>query len=374
MTFVAILVLKATPFQMGLLNTMQLLPAFIIGLFAGAWVDRLQRRPFLIAADIGRAIILASIPLAALFGKLNILQVYGVAVVVSILTTFFDVAYKSYLPALVSKNELLDGNSKLTASAAVAEFGGFSLGGWLVQALTAPFAILIDAGSFIVSAISVGLIRTREEKIIPEVIPNLGAEIVTGLHEVWQQPLLRTCAIAVLAQALSNGVNGALVVLYMSRGLGFPPGILGMIWAVGGLSSFMGAALAPGLTGRFGSGKMMVAGLAVYGFSGLLIPLASGAGWVSALLLILAQLGDGFFVVYEINLISLRQTITPERLLGRVNGTMQFLLVGASLAGSLLGGALGQTMDLRLVLLLGGMGTVLSALILAFSPVRKIIN
>jgi MFS family permease len=372
MTFVAILVLKATPFQMGLLNTLELLPAFLIGLAAGAWVDRLHRRPFLIAADFGRALVLATIPAAALFGRLTILQVYGVTVIVSILTIFFDVAYQSFLPVLVSKNELVEGNSKLSASAAVAEVGGFGLGGWLVQLLTAPFAILIDAGSFIISAVLVGQILTREAEIVPEETPNLRSEIVAGLREVWQQPILRACALVILIHVLSNSLYGALVVLYMSRGLGFQPGILGMTWAVGGVSSFLGAMFAPRVAGRLGLGRAMTIGLLCYGIAGLFVPLAVGANWVSVVLLVLAQLGDGFYIVYEINLVSLRQTITPGRLLGRVNGTMQFIVMGAGLVGSLLGGWMGEVVGVRLVLLIGAAGTLLGAAYLALSPVRLI--
>ena len=312
------------------------------------------------------------IPAAALLGRLTIIQVYGVAVIVSILTFFFDVAYQSFLPALVSKNELVEGNSKLSASAAVAEFGGFSLGGWLVQLLTAPFAILIDAGSFIISAVLVGQIRTREAEIIPEETPNLRSEIINGLREVWQQPVLRACAVVILIHVISNSVYGALVVLYMSRGLGFQPGVLGMTWAVGGISSFLGAALAPRMAGRLGLGRAMSIGLFFYGIAGLFIPLAVGATWVSVVLMVLAQLGDGFYIVYEINLVSLRQAITPARLLGRVNATMQFIVMGGGLVGSLLGGWMGEVVGVRLVLLIGALGTLLGAAYLAISPVRKI--
>ena len=314
---------------------------------------------------------LVSIPLAALLGVLTIAQVYVVALLVSILTIFFDVAYLSYLPALIPKENLVEGNSKLSASAAVAEFGGFSLGGWLVQALTAPIAILIDAASFVVSAISVGVIRAREADIVSNAEPNLRSEIAAGLKEVWGKPLLRASAAAFLIHNLSMGMYGALVVLYMSRGLGFQPGLLGMIWAVGGISSFVGAALAPRLTHRLGIGRVMTIGLTVFGLSGLFTPLASGATWLSALLLVLAQLGDGFYVMYEISLVSLRQAVADERLLGRVNATMRFLALGATLAGSLLGGVLGEALGPRLVLVLGAVGMLLAALYLGLSPIRR---
>jgi MFS family permease len=370
MSFTAILFLHATPFQMGVLSAMQLLPAFLAGLFAGAWVDRLRRRPLLIGADIGRALVLSSIPLAALTGRLRIGQVYLVALTVSILTILFDVAYQSYLPGLVGNDELVEGNSKLTASAAVAEFGGFSLAGWLVQLLTAPIAILVDAASFVVSAVTLGLIRSREPAVTSGENSGMRREIGEGLSVVWGNDLLRASALAVLVHGLAGGIISALVVLYMSRGLGFNPGILGMIWAVGGVSSFMGAAFTPRLSRWLGSGRTMILGMGIYGVSTFFVPLASGATLFSAFLLVAQQLGDGFYVVYEINQVSMRQSLVSERLLGRVNATLQFLNLGTTLLGSLLGGLLAELLDIRLVLVIGSCGILLAALVLAASPLQ----
>ena len=372
--FTAILVLGATPLQLGVLNAMRLVPGLLAGLFAGAWVDRLHRRPLLIGADVGRALVLASLPLAALLGALHIAQVYVVALLVSILSVFFDVAYQAYLPALVGKHELVEGNSKLSASAAVAEFGGFSVAGALVQALTAPMAILIDAASFVVSAVTLGMIRTREAALIPAAEPDLYNEIGEGLKTVWCHPLLRASAAVELLHNLGGGVFAALVVLYMSRGLGFNPAVLTPIWAVGGISSFVGAALAPRLSLRWGAGWVMALGLGIAGMSSLFIPLASGATLLSAACLAIAQLGDGFFTVYQINVVSLWQSITHERLLGRVNATMKFIALAATLVGSLAGGLLGQAVGVRSTLAGAVACTLAAALLLGLSPVRKFRN
>jgi MFS family permease len=374
LSFTAILFLGATPFQLGVLSAMQIVPGLLAGLFAGAWVDRLHRRPLLIAADVGRALVLSSLPLAALLGTLHIAQVYGVALLVSILTVFFDVAYQSYLPSLVGKHELVEGNSKLSASAAVAEFGGFSVAGWLVQALTAPFAILIDAASFVVSAVTLGMIRTREAALIPAGEPNLYGEIGEGLKKVWRHPLLRASAAVELMHNLGGGVFAALVVLYMSRGLGFNPGVLTPIWAVGGLASFAGAAMAPRVSQRLGAGLAMALGLGVAGVSSFFVPLASGATLLSAAFLAIAQLGDGFFTLYQVNVVSLWQSITDERLLGRVNATMKFIALAATLAGSLLGGLLGQGVGVRLTLAGAVCCTLLAAVVIGLSPLRKFKN
>jgi predicted MFS family arabinose efflux permease len=356
---------------MGVLNSMQIVPAVLMSLVAGAWVDRVRRRPLMIGADVGRALLLATIPLAALLGVLHIGQIYLVALVVSLLTLFFDVAYQAYLPGLIGRRDLLDGNSKLSASAGVAEFGGFSLGGWLVQILTAPLAILIDAATFLVSAATLGWIRKRERTVASKAPRNLRREVVEGLREVLRQPLLRASAVVILVHQLANGLYGALVVLYMSQGLGFTPGLLGIFWAVGGISSFLGAILAPRISKRLGFGLAMILGMGMYGLSLLLVPMASGATWISALLLIGQQLGDGFAVVYEINQLSLLQRIASERVLGRVNATMRFLSLGMTLAGSLLGGWLGEAVGVRVVLFAGAFGTMLAAVALGLSPLRR---
>lgn len=371
MSFTAILFLEATPFQMGVLNVMQILPALLVGLFAGAWVDRVRRRPLLIGADLGRAFVLASVPLAALLGVLRIEQIYLVALLVGVLSILFDVAYQSYLPALVGKDDLVEGNSKLTASGAVAEFAGFSVGGWLVQALTAPLAVLIDAFSFIVSAAAIGSIRAREAEVPVDEHPDMRREIVEGLKTVWHASLLRASALAVLMQGLTDGIYGSLVVLYMSRDLGFSPGVLSMTWAVGGISAFIGASLAPRVSRRLGSGLAMSLGLVASGITAVLIPLATGSALPALLLLIGAQFGDGFFVIYDINQVSLRQGIASERVLGRVNATMRFLGLGANLVGAVIGGLLGELLGVRWTLFIGAGATLLAGLVVLGSPLRK---
>jgi MFS family permease len=373
MSFTAILLLHATPSQLGILFAAGLLPGFLTGLIAGAWVDRLPRRPILIWTDIGRAVLLAAIPLASFFGLLRIEQLYVVSFLVSILTIFFDVAYQSYLPSLIDRTELIEGNSKLAASASVAEAGGFAAAGWLVQLFTAPITILVDAISFVISAVSVCLIRVPEQAAARDVQPNLRREIAEGLSALFHHAILRVTAICTISQEFFVGIYGALVVLYMARDLGFAPGILGTIWALGGISSFIGAVVTEPATKRLGVGPAMVAGCLLSGVAMIFVPLAQGAALAAALLLILQQLlGDCAATIYHINQVSLRQAISQERLLGRVNASAQFLGLGAMLAGSLLGGYLGEILGVRTMLLVGGFGTVFSALWLVFSPVRAL--
>jgi MFS family permease len=375
MSFTAILLLHATPFQLGLLFAASLVPGFLTGLIAGAWVDRLPRRPILIWADIGRGVVLATIPLAAFLGLLRIEQLYAVNFVVSILTIFFDVAYQSYLPSLIHRTELIEGNSKLSASASVAEVGGFAVAGWLVQLCTGPITILIDAISFVVSAISVGLIRVREPESAHSTQPDLRREIAEGLRSLLHNATLRVTAACTISQEFFVGVYSALVVLYTARDLGFAPGILGTIWALGGISSLVGALATDPTSKRFGIGPAMIAACFLSGLAMIFVPLAQGATLSAAMLLILQQLlGDGAATIYQINQVSLRQAITPERLLGRVNASAEFLGLGAMLAGSLLGGLLGGIIGVRTMLFFSAFGTMFSTLWLVFSPVRGLRN
>ncbi len=374
--FAAILVLGAGPIELGMLRIAELLPAFAIGLVAGAWVDRLRRRPIMIAADLGRAALLATVPAAAIGGALSLPHLYLVAFGASVLSVFFDVAYQSYLPSLVGRAELVEGNAKLTAAGAVAEAGAFSIGGVLVQALTAPIAILVDAVSFVWSAWLIGRIAAPESPPRGEAgeppTANLWREIGDGLRALRRDPaLLGLAASSTLAQ-FTFGVGGAIYLLYVNRELGFSPGVLGVIFAVGGASSLAGALVAGRLT-RFGIGSVMIAALLLAAVGQLFVPLAKSASVGAAVLLVANQLlSDSALTVYEIHDVSLRQAIAPERVLGRVVASIKALEAASMLAGALLGGILGERVGLRPTLLLSAGVFVLAALWLALSPVRNI--
>ncbi|MBI4497088.1 MAG: MFS transporter [Chloroflexi bacterium] len=370
--FTAILVLGAAPLQLAFLSAADLIAGLLVGLVAGVWVDRLRRRPILIGADMGRAVLLASVPAAAFVGLLRMEHLYVVAFLTGVLTICFDVAYLSYLPALVRREDLVEANSTLSASAAVAEVGALGSAGWLVQWFTAPIAVLLDALSFVCSALLVGWIRA------PEPAPagqrqNLRREIAEGLGVLWRNPLLRALAGSIVTLECSSRMVGTVILLFASRELGFGPGFLGMVFAVGGISSLMGALLAGRAADRFGIGPVMVAGLVGTGLGVLFVPLAHGATVLAALLLVANQLvTDPAWTIYEINQVSLRQAIIPHGLLGRVNASIRFLGLGAMLLGALLGGVLGETVGLRATLVVGAAGMCLAAAWLALSPVRTL--
>lgn len=372
--FTAILVLDATPFQAALLGIAALLPGFLGGLVAGVWVDRLRRRPLLIAADLGRAALLATIPLAAALDLLRMEQLYAVAFLAGILTVLFDVAYQSYLPSLVRREELVEGNSRLAASAAAAEVGAFGIAGWLVQIFTAPVAILIDAVSFVVSAVAVVFIRAREPAPAPAAQrQRMHLEIGEGLRAVLRNPVLRAIAGCIVLLECAFRIVGAVILLYATRELGLAPGVQGMIFAVGGATSLIGAMLAGRAADRLGAGPALVLGVLLTGAGTVFIPLAHGAGALAVALLVVNQLvTDPAYTVFSITAVSLRQAITPDRLLGRVNGSIRVAGLGAAVLGSLAGGLLGERIGLRATLVTGTSVMLLAALWLVLSPVRSL--
>jgi MFS family permease len=366
----AVLVLKATPLQMGLLAAIGAAPVLVVGLPAGAWVDRLRRRPIMIVADVGRAVLLISIPLAALLHVLRIEQLYVVAALAGVLAVFFAVADQSLLPSVVPRESLVAANSTLGASDSVAEIGGPALAGVLVQWLSAPVAILFDAVSFLVSALCVGLIRAPEPP--PERIEqrqSLWRDVAAGLRLVLRHPVLRALAGSSGTFTFFGSFVGALYFLYAIRVLGVPPGAVGLLVAAGGVSAFAGALLAGRVLGRFGPRATLGVSLLAYGLLSLLIPLATGPVLVAVSFLLAAQLlGDVAIEIYLVTEVSLRQAIIPPRLLGRANASMQVLSEGAGPLGALLAGALGQSLGLRWTLLIGVLGIMLSSLWIFRAP------
>jgi Na+/melibiose symporter-like transporter len=373
-SFAAVIALKATPFQMGILAAAGIIPTLVLGLFAGVLVDRMRRRPILIGADVGRFIVLGTIPVAAMYAALTMAQLCVVMLAYSALDLFFDVAYRSYLPTLVEREDLLDANSKLTASAGVAEAGGFALSGWLVQWLTAPFAILIDAISFLASALAIALIHKPEPGPTPRARDaSVAREMADGARLIFSDGRLRAFGINCIAGGFSNSLVGTLYMLYVVNALGFQPGVLGVIFAVGGASSLFGALAARRAADTFGTGIAMVAGLAIEGVAYVLLPIARGAGSVSVALLVAQQLvGDCAATVYFINAVSVIQTITPKPMLGRVNASLRFVRLASVLAGQLVAGVAGGMIGLRPTIAIGAAGLWVTAALLGFSEVGSL--
>lgn len=373
--FTAVLVLDATPFQMALLAASAVAPGLVVGLAAGAWIDRLQRRPILIAADLGRAALLGSVPAAYALDMLTIEHLYIVSLLSGVLTFLFNVAYGAYLPSLVRREELIEANSKLSASASAVEIGAFSLGGWVVQWFTAITATVVDSFTFLLSGLLIAWIRTPEPRP-PRAAGgrDLRREIAEGLRRVWTDPLLRAMGGYQLARAFGGGAVGALILLYGIEELGFRPGMLGTIFAVGGAASVVGAMAAGRVTRRVGIGRAIVYGATLEGLTMLLIPLARGPFIVAGALLVGHQLGDGAAIVHEINQVSLRQAITPGPLLGRVNASFRMIGLGAALLGSVAAGVVAEAVGMRAALAGAAVAALLGAAWLALSPIRPLLT
>ncbi|MBE7518812.1 MAG: MFS transporter [Thermoflexaceae bacterium] len=373
--FTAIFIIHASAMEMALLSAAQMLPGFLAGLVAGAWVDRLRRRPLMIAADLGRAALLGSIFVAAWFDVLRIEHLFAAAFATGALTILFDVAYHAYLPTIVEPRALTEGNAKLAASASVAEAGSFSAGGWVVQFASAQAAVLADALSFIVSAMCLGAIRAPEPQPSPRgeregILPEIGE----GLRVLFVDPALRALALANIARHFGYGAIGAVILLFVTEGeLGMSPGLVGVIFAVGGVSSLFGAGLAGRAARRFGVGPAMVCGLSVAAVASLCIPLAPDSSLTGIAFLVAQQLfGDAADTVFDINEISLRQALVPARLLGRIEASIRFLSLGVMLLGALAAGVIASQVDLRAALVTGTMGMAAASLFVLFSPARQV--
>jgi MFS family permease len=371
----AALVLNASAAQMGVLGAVEFAPFLLLSLFAGVWVDRLPRRPILIVADVGRALLLGSIPLAAIYGVLSIEQLYIVGAGTGVLTVFFDVADMAFLPALVSREHLVEGNSKLEVSRSVAQILGPGVGGALVQIVTAPIAVALDALSFIASMLFLITIRVPEPAVKRPSGPqaSVWSDIKEGLGVVVSNPLLRSIAGCTgTANLFSNAMN-VIFVLYATRSLGLQPAEIGLIFAAAGPGALLGSVVAGRAARAFGLGRTIIVSIALGGLAGLIVPLASGPRPVVVALLVLSYAVFGFgSPVYNINQVSLRQAITPDRLQGRMNASMRFIVWGTIPVGALLGGALGDAIGLWPTLLIGAVGQLLAPLWVLLSPVRAL--
>ncbi len=374
--FAAVLVLDATAFQVALLGTVDFLPFILFTLPAGVWVDRLRRRPILIAGDFGRALLLASIPVAYVLDELTLGQLYVVGFLVGTCTVLFDVSYQSYLPSLVSREHIIDGNSKLEISRSAAQIAGPGFGGVLVQIFTAPYAILVDAASFVGSGLSILGIRKQEDLPATHAADgektSLWTELKEGLRFVLGNPNLRAQAGCTATSNFFSNVSFAIIIVFLVRELGLSPGVIGLTISLGSVGALIAAVTATRISGRFGIGPTTIAMSMLFGPATLLIAFAP-AGNEAIPFLVLAQLVFGFtVVVYNIVQVSYRQAICPPRLQGRMNSVMRFIVWGTIPLGALTGGVLGSSIGLRQTIVIGAIGGGLAFLWILLSPQRHL--
>ena len=374
---VAILVLDASAFEVAALTTVEFLPFILFTLPAGVWVDRLPRRPILIVGDFGRAALLVTIPIAYVADALTLGQLFVVGFFVGIFQVFFDVAYQSYLPSLVDRDKIIEGNSKFEISRSAAQVGGPGLGGGLVELFTAPYAVLLDAISFVASGLF--LLRIRKEEPRPE--PTLTAdgrktsmwtELKEGLRFVLGNPNLRAQAGCTATSNLFSSVAFSIILVFAVRELDLSAGLIGLVFSIGAAGSLAAALTANRISNRFGIGPTTIVVASLFGPTMLLVAFAP-VGTAAIPFLVAAMLVFGFtVVVYNIVQVSYRQAICPPRLQGRMNSVMRFIVWGTIPIGTLLGGALATWIGLRQTIAVGAIGGSLAVLWIIFSPQRHL--
>ena len=368
---IAIVLLHASAFTVASLAMIEQLPFLLFALPAGVWIDRVARRPILILGDVGRALAVASIPIAKAFGVLSMTQLFVVGFVAGVLTVFFDVAYQSYLPSLVDRERLVEGNSKLQVSASAAQIGGPGFAGALISALTAPYAVIADAISFAFSSTFVLGIRKREEVVgrVGETRMGMKAELLEGVRYVTRNRHLRAIAACTATSNFFGNVCYAILLVYVVRQFDLSAQLIGIVLSCANVGLLVGAISAGWIANRIGIGRTILLSAALVGPSLVLIPAAPLSFPVPFLVFSLIVFGFSG-TVYNITQISLRQAITPERLQGRMNSVMRFIVWGVLPLGALLGGALAATIGLRATLFVAAAGGALSWLPIVLSPVR----
>jgi MFS family permease len=372
----AAVVLGATPFEMGLLGTIEFLPFLLISLPAGVWVDRLPRRRILIAGDIVRALALGTIPLTWAFAPnlLGMPWLYAVAIVGGTATVFFDAAYQAYLPSLVERDQLIEGNTKLQISGSTAQVTGPGIAGGLITLLSAPLTIALDSVSFLVSALSVALIRRTEPAPDPRPAGQAGgmiAEIREGLGVITGSPYLRAIAACTATANLSTNIAFAAIIIFATRDLQLDAARIGVIFAIGNIGGLAGALIASRVPRYVGTGPAIV-GSAAFGTALLWLNAAATPETAFPILVLTGLISQVSNQVYNINQVSLRQAITPDRLQGRMNASMRFIVWGTIPIGSLIGGVLATVIGVRQGIFVGSIMATTAFLWVFFSPVRKL--
>jgi predicted MFS family arabinose efflux permease len=368
----AVLLLGAGATETGFLVAAQMAPSLVAGLFIGVWVDRLPRRPILIWSDIGSAVVIASVPLAAALSSLTLAQLYVVAFLGGAFAITTDLARVAFVPALVGRTGLVTANSRLQASSAVAQVAGPSLGGILVQTLTAPIAMLWDAVTFIVSALFIAAIRSPETPRSRDTEASVWHEIREGLRWVRHQPIVLRSILAIALANIEWFAVEAVLVVYATRELGLSPALLGISLAAIGPLSLLGAGLAGPLTARWGLGPVMIGALFLESVSRLLLPFAGGTPVEAAVVLGLSQAILGLTVpLWVVSSVTLQQALTPPHLLGRVNSAARFVAFGVAPPAAIGAGIAADLFGIRVTLFAAAVIAFLAFLYLFFSPVRR---
>jgi MFS family permease len=367
LSLLAVVTLHASTFDVSMLKTLETVAYLLIGLQVGAWCDRMRCRPVLVVADLGRALALGSIPMAAAFALLTMWQLYIAVFVTGILTVFFDVAHQSYLPRLVNRDDLIESNAKLRTSMSIAALTAPSLAGYLVQRFTAPVAVLVDALSYLWSAAWLRTIPTREPDPQKPADRNLRREILEGARLVFGNPILRAISLNNAMTSLSQTAYLAIIVVFLVREVHLSPGMIGLLGSLSLVGALVGSALVRRLTTKIGAARVLWVTALINGLAFLCYPLTD-SGWRLAFYVVAGLVTSACAVVVIVVQISFQQALCPDHLLGRMNATMNFLYWGVAPVGSVLAGVVAELIGLRPTLWFAAVGMLLAAGWLIASP------
>jgi MFS family permease len=369
----AVYTLKISTAGLGLLNAASFAPFLGFSLLIGVWVDRLRCRPLMIASNVGRCVLVGSIPLLALLHELHLGYLYLAALAIGVLTVLFNVAYQAYLPALVDRDNLVEANSKMQVTSSVAQIGGPGLAGLLIQLLSAPLALSVNAGTYLLSLGTLAGIRRPEPAPAPRERRRFWHEIGEGLRFVFADGRLRACALQSGVYNLFWMSLQTLFLLYAARRLHLSAGAIGLILSTGAMGSLLGSLAASRVKTILGLGPAIVAEVALCCLAPVLIPLAAGPRpMVTGLFVAAIALAGLGATMANVHIISLRQTITPDVMLGRMHASYRFVSWGCLPLGGLLGGALGGTVGLRDGLFLTAAGFTIAIALIVFSPIPRL--
>jgi MFS family permease len=363
----AVITLRASAFEVGVLTACTRLAFLVVALPAGAWVDRWRKRPVLVWSDVGRVALLASIPLAELAGVLTLLQLYVVATLSGVLTVFFDVAYQSYVPSLVAAEQLVDANGKIGTTQAFGEVAGPGLGGALVSAIGAAYAVAADALSFLVSAVATLAIRHVDPPPATVERRKLRVEVGEGLRFVVRHPILKRVVGCTSTSNLGSSMFAAVAAVYLVRTLHAAPAIVGLVFSAGSVGGLLGGISAGRIAARVGSARVIWLSMVVSGPCSLLLVLAE-PGWRVWLVAVSVFAGTLTGVVYNTAQVSYRQRVCPPELLGRMNASVRFLVWGTMPIGALIGGVLAELIGVRGAVLVSALVGWAACLWVVFSP------
>ena len=366
----AVFLLHAGPFELGLLAAFQRLPFPLLALPIGVWIDQLPRRRVMVLADIGRTLALGSIPIAAITGALSLVQLYVVAMVIGLLTIFFDLAYLSYVPALVGRENLGDANAKLSLSSSVANVAGPGLGGLLIQAVGAGQAIAVDAASYLVSFASVIWIGGEDASPV-RAGPAASAftDLKEGVVHVFRHPLLRSLILCLGGAVVVGHMAEPNLYPFLYNMLNLSPGTVGLVISIGGVGSIAGALLSRRVAARLGPGWTLAMSGAVVGTM-VMLQTTARFGLAIPILVVTFLVIGVMDPIHDVTQVSLRQMLTPDRLQGRMNAVFRTVFWGAWPVGSVIGGYFGSVFGVVPAILIGGAGFVVFAIAVLFTPLR----